>query len=274
MIEEQDRIIEEKSWSKFPGGKCSQRNMKNAETTAGDPFALFTVSTSQGKNTQQVRWADEDDVQAAAPVSHYGCVEPPVQDTILNNVTERNAKWTSMKLTVDSGACDHVLCPQQAPTPIKPSAASFKGVRYLAASGHEMPNLGEVLVRGLTREGNELGMTMPVAEVQKPLCSVRKMCTAGNRVVFEENTNHPDLGGYVENIGTGTRIPIRKLGGTYQVELWTQPVQGQNRVASLQEHLSTLTDSEVNNVGEDEGEAPDSGNAASSSGPQRPVFGN
>ena len=117
-------------------------------------------------------------------------------------------------------------------------------------------------------------MTMQVAEVQKPLCSVRKMCTAGNRVVFEENANHPELGGYVENIGTGTRIPIRKLGGTYQVELWTQPVQGQNRVASLQEHLSTLTDSELNNVGEDEGDAPDSGNAASSSGPQRPVFGN
>ena len=67
---------------------------------------------------------------------------------------------------------------------------------------------------------------MQVAGVKKPLASVRKMCAAGNRVVFEDTED--DLqGGYVQNKTTGVKIPITKEGahGTYEVNLWTKTLK-------------------------------------------------
>ena len=61
-------------------------------------------------------------------------------------------------------------------------------------------------------------LTFQVAGVKKPLGSVRKMCSAGNRVVFEDISD--TQGGYVENKKTGARIPINKEGGTYGVSIW------------------------------------------------------
>jgi hypothetical protein len=55
---------------------------------------------------------------------------------------------------------------------------------------------------------------MQVAGVKKPLASVRKMCKAGNRVVFD------DEGDYVQNKASGTKIPITQEDGTYQVSMW------------------------------------------------------
>ena len=68
-----------------------------------------------------------------------------------------------------------------------------------------------------------MNMTMQVAGVRKPLASVRKMCEAGNRVVFEDRSSHE---GYAEHINTGVRIPILKDDGTYQVAIWIPGTQG------------------------------------------------
>ena len=55
-------------------------------------------------------------------------------------------------------------------------------------------------------------MVMQVAGVKKPLASVRKICSAGCRVVFEETG--ADVGGYVEHTVTGARANFKKEGGT------------------------------------------------------------
>jgi len=127
--------------------------------------------------------------------------------------------WEEIKVTVDSGACDHVIPKQTVrPEDIKITDAVRKGVTYFTANGQPLPNEGEVNVSGRTREGHALGLTMQVAGVKKPLASVRKMCQAGNRVVFEEAGG--EVGGYVENKATGARIPINKSDGTYSVSVF------------------------------------------------------
>ena len=72
-------------------------------------------------------------------------------------------------------------------------------------------------MEGVTAGNDHLNMTFQVAPVKKALGSVRKMCEAGNRVVFEDFSDWQ--GGYVENKRTGARIPISKEGGTYEVTI-------------------------------------------------------
>jgi hypothetical protein len=124
-------------------------------------------------------------------------------------------RWQEVKLTVDSGACDHVINPAQVSQKINTDTPAVRNeVTYRSASGHPLPNLGEVKLQGTTQEGGELELTMQVAGVKKPLASVRKMCKAGNRVVFD------DEGDYVQNKASGTKIPITQEDGTYQVSMW------------------------------------------------------
>ena len=130
-------------------------------------------------------------------------------------------EWNEIKITVDSGACDHVINPSCVDTSqVSVTDSVRNGVTYRTASGHVLPNLGETVVSGVTGSGHPLSLTMQVAGVNKPLASVRKMCLAGNRVVFEDQGDTA-LGGYVQNIDSGVKVPITKEGGTYQVSLWT-----------------------------------------------------
>jgi hypothetical protein len=81
------------------------------------------------------------------------------------------------------------------------------------------------------------------------------MCKAGNRVVFEDSSDE-HIGGYVQNIVSGERVPISKEGGTYQVSVWTkEPAE-----AGSPSYFDALA-----GVDEDDGyEMPDSGTAQSS----------
>jgi hypothetical protein len=127
--------------------------------------------------------------------------------------------WKEIKMTMDSGACDHVINPEAVnPASVRVNEAVTKGVTYYTASGHPLPNLGEIQVVGQTTDGQAMNMVMQVAGVKKPLASVRKICSAGCRVVFEETGE--DVGGYVEHKVTGARANFNKEGGTYQMSVW------------------------------------------------------
>ena len=52
-------------------------------------------------------------------------------------------------------------------------------------------------------------MTFQLAAINKPLASVRRMCEAGNRVVFDEE------GSYIENKATGRKTKVQKERGFY-----------------------------------------------------------
>jgi hypothetical protein len=125
--------------------------------------------------------------------------------------------WKELKFTVDSGACDHVINPGELPDQkVKLTEAVRQGVTYTSASGNPLPNLGEVDVQGYTQDGTQLNLAVQLADVNKPLAAVRKICQAGNRVVFDEEESQC----YVENKKSGTRTPITHEEGTYAVKLW------------------------------------------------------
>jgi len=158
-------------------------------------------------------------------------------------------EWQTLKLTVDSGACDHVVPPQAVhPEEIKITEAVRQGVTYTAANGSTIPNLGEVRVAGITEEDAHLNLTFQVAGVKKPLGSVRKMCAAGNRVVFEDISEVE--GGYVENKATGARIPIKKEGGTYGVSIWR--LKSTKGFVGLNNMFAALSEDEEEEVPEHE----------------------
>ena len=119
-----------------------------------------------------------------------------------------------LAITVDSGASDSIGPEGIAPgVEVRETAASKAGVQYTVANGHKIPNKGEKDVPMVTEEGDEASMTFQIADVHKALGSVRRICEAGNRVVFDEE------GSYIENKATGKRTKMEKKGGVYVLKV-------------------------------------------------------
>ena len=75
---------------------------------------------------------------------------------------------------------------------------------------------GKKNLQGFTDSGQNIGITFQVTECSKLLASVRKMCEAGNRVVFDED------GSYIQNKQTGVKTIVNKHNGTYAFNMWIQ----------------------------------------------------
>ena len=148
--------------------------------------------------------------------AHFGPVLEVRQDGRWN--TPKDQEWVCLELTIDSGACDHVM--GTAPLPGLPMKQTPQvGIPYVVANGEDIPNLGEKMIHGYTAEGHGLDIVLQIAAVHKALASVRKMCQAGNQVVFDAE------GGYVLHKGSGLRTKIHKRNGTYVMDLWVlQPM--------------------------------------------------
>ena len=54
--------------------------------------------------------------------------------------------------------------------------------------------------------------------------SVRKMCKAGHRVVFD------DEGSYIENKSTGERLKIEEEDGDYVLDVWVKTGEDEEKV--------------------------------------------
>ena len=109
---------------------------------------------------------------------------------------------------------------------VQETEASRQGVKYVAANGQRIANVGQKKVQGLTDEGIPLGMTWQIAEVKKPLASIGRMCDAGNVAIFTKD------GGYVvpKKVIEQTLVSLDKTesqylrmereGGVYNFNLW------------------------------------------------------
>ena len=88
---------------------------------------------------------------------------------------------------IDSGAAEtvipHRLVSQHL---LKDTDASRGGLCYSSETGQPIPNLGEQCLPLLTMEETFRGMTFQAAPVSKPLGSVKRICAAGHRVIFDE----------------------------------------------------------------------------------------
>ena len=94
-------------------------------------------------------------------------------------------------MTIDSGAADHVIPPNWIPgVPIVPSPGSKRGVRYIAANGAKLPNLGQMVVAFENSVGTAGKILFQVANISKPLVSVSKLIDDGHQVVFDKRASY------------------------------------------------------------------------------------
>ena len=102
----------------------------------------------------------------------------------------------------DSGACEHVGNPRglSGLGKVKLTEAVKQGVTYGTASGHSIPNLGQLDLNVMTGDGISTDLSLQMADVTKTLLSVKRMTSAGNRVVFDHD------GSFVENALRGVRL--------------------------------------------------------------------
>ena len=126
--------------------------------------------------------------------------------------------WQLLSVAIDSGAAEtvipHRLVGQH---PVRATESSRNGMCYASATGQPIPNLGEQCLPLITQEGTLRGMTFQAAPVSKALGSVKRMCSSGHRVVFDED------GSYVENKITGEVNWLREEAGNYMLDLWVIP---------------------------------------------------
>ena len=88
--------------------------------------------------------------------------------------------------------------------------AKRNGVKYVAANGAKMENLGEKKVRFKRDGGREVNsITLQVTDVGKPLASVSRIPDKGNRVVFSRGLEES----FIENDMTGEWMPLKEEPG-------------------------------------------------------------
>ena len=90
---------------------------------------------------------------------------------------------------MDSGAANNVMPRRMVrnKTKIRPSAASVRGVHYVAANNGRIPNEGEVEFDFETEDGQPEMLVMQIAEVNKALGSVSYMVDHEFKVVFDKD---------------------------------------------------------------------------------------
>ena len=111
-------------------------------------------------------------------------------------------EWGCIEMAVDSGATETV-------------PASRRGVVYEVANGETIPNLGEKHFVAESEEGAKRTITAQVADVSKGLLSVKKIVSAGNRVVFDTES-------YIEDKASGERMWLSETQGMYMLKMWVK----------------------------------------------------
>ena len=108
------------------------------------------------------------------------------------------------RITIDSGAAESVLPKNLLPhEPIEEGEAKRRGVKYVAANGGKLENMGEKKVK-VKRAGSNAAnsITFQVTDVSKPLASVSRILDKGNAVIFSRS------GSYILNDTSSEKIPI------------------------------------------------------------------
>lgn len=103
-------------------------------------------------------------------------------------------------------------------------------MEYEVANGEAIPNLGQKFLAVMTSQGSIRGYQTQIANVTKPLQSVRSMLASKHTVIFDEDKS------FVLNKITGELNVMRDDGINYYLDQWiipkTQVSQAMQIVAS------------------------------------------
>ena len=133
------------------------------------------------------------------------------------SLVERQGPWIKVPATLDSGAAENV-CPRN----MLPKILAQRNVgakQFVAANGAKIKDEGVKVVKFRTKEGVDRRIQFVVADVVKPLVSMSKVITAGNRVILKDQQPH-----LVCN-KTGRRTDIYMRSGLYVLDMWLDESQ-------------------------------------------------
>ena len=91
------------------------------------------------------------------------------------------------------------------------------GMKYTAANGKPIYNEGVKTLFCKTKEGQRKKINFEVADVNKPLASLRKIVKNGHRIVLDDDIPG---GGHILHKASGKLIPLEKKGNTYELDLF------------------------------------------------------
>jgi hypothetical protein len=97
-----------------------------------------------------------------------------------------------IQVTLDSGACDHIIDAEDAPGyEVRPSPASRRNRNYIVGNGETIANEGEVHLNMESPDGSggqvPVQTVFQVAEINRPLMSVARICDQGHTCVFDKD---------------------------------------------------------------------------------------
>ena len=135
-----------------------------------------------------------------------------------NNLGRNEGQRFPEQIIIDSGVAEIVLPSHWMDNyKMMESNGSKDGVFYLTASGQPIYNEGEKTLLLMNEYGQSRMMTFQCAKTTKALGSVSKICSNGNRVVFD------DEGSYIENKVTGEKLWLEQSEGGYHLNMQVAP---------------------------------------------------
>ena len=116
-------------------------------------------------------------------------------------------------LTADSGAGDPVIPRRMINSKkIRQSAGSRRGLHYVSATDHRIPNVGEIDLEFQTEEGYDESIIFQVADVNKPLMSISDRVDHRCRVVFDYDEDTGQDISHVYNKQTKKKMRLNRIG--------------------------------------------------------------
>lgn len=146
------------------------------------------------------------------------------------------AEWIDkvIEVTLDPGACNHILDMADAPgyaNFLVESPGSRRDQQYIVGNGAEVPDEGQVTLNleaggeGKSGGGNLIKSIFQVAEITRPLMSVSRVCELGHKCVFDDEK--------AEVISKDGKVlcTFRRKGGLYVAEMKLKSPEGLQRPA-------------------------------------------
>ena len=150
-----------------------------------------------------------------------GCIYPGQANptaVIAAISNEVKAGWRRVKLTVDSGAAESVMSPEEVPD--YPRKQHPHDIYYQTASGEPLKNEGEQQLLFVTPGRRLRGMKFQTCDVTKPLAAVCNMLDNDQAVVFAPEKYG---GSFVVDLETGDEEPLEREDGNFVMHVWVPP---------------------------------------------------
>ena len=104
------------------------------------------------------------------------------------------------------------------PKLIRPSAGSRRGLHYVSATNHRIPNQGEVKMNYKTDEWHEDSIVFQVADVNKQLMSISDRVDSKCRVVFDQDENTGEDITHIYNKRTKKKTCLKRVGKVWVLD--------------------------------------------------------